>query len=110
MTAVSNTTDHAVYVFGVVASSLLDDDDVQLPDDVGVVPAGPVAAVVGQVGTDRRLGLASDVRRHDRVIAHFVERSITILPMRFGAVVTESQALVRDVLEPNGRAFADALR
>jgi len=110
MTAVADTTDRAVYVFGVVASSLLDSDDVQLPDDVDVVRAGPVAAVVGLVGTERKLGLASDVRRHDRVIAHFVERGITILPMRFGAVVTEPQALVHDVLEPNRRAFADALR
>ncbi|HEY2299484.1 MAG TPA: GvpL/GvpF family gas vesicle protein [Jatrophihabitans sp.] len=110
MTAVADTTDHAVYVFGVVASSLLDSDDVQLPDDVDVVRAGPVAAVVGVVGTERKLGLAADVRRHDRVIAHFVENGITILPMRFGAVVTGSQTLVRDVLEPNGRAFADALR
>jgi hypothetical protein len=110
MTAVTETADHVVYVFGVVDSALVESADVALPDDVELVPAGPVAAVIGTVGTGRKLGLASDVRRHDKVVAHFVENGVTILPMRFGAVVTESQALVRDVLEPNRQAFVDALR
>jgi hypothetical protein len=108
--AAPDTAREAVYVFGVVETSAVDTADVDLPDDVEIVSDGPVAAVVGAVSADRALGLASDLRRHDAVVAGFVARGIAILPMRFGSTVAAPATLVGEVLAPKREAFLAALR
>lgn len=99
--------DSAVYVYAIVAAAQADAVDGM--EQVDVVRAGPIAAVIGPVATGRRLGLASDMRRHDRVVGDLVARGVTVVPMRFGAVVAESDELVREVLAPKAAVLEAAL-
>jgi hypothetical protein len=87
----------------------------QAPQDATVtelrlVPFGRVAAVVGTVPADRPLGRAADLVGHDRVLAQLVTSGTAVLPFRFGAVVTDEDAVVTGLLEPNHDEFAAALR
>jgi hypothetical protein len=102
MTAVAE----AVYVFGIVPDDVA--ESVERGDGIDIVSNGSVAAVVGSVPADRPLG-ADDLRRHDRVIASFVDSGIPVLPMRFGAAVADRAAVVSDLLEPNADAYTAAL-
>jgi len=76
---------------------------------LALVEAGELAAVVGQVPTERPLGRAADLRAHDRVIADLVAAGVPVLPMRFGAVVADEEAVVEELLRPNDAEFGEAL-
>ena len=99
------------YVFAIVPA------DTPLPrsDDEGpargltLVPAGGLAAVVGWAPADRPLGRAADLRAHDRVVADLVATGTPVLPMRFGAVITDPQAVVDELLLPHRDRFQEAL-
>lgn len=108
MTTAVGTDDSALYVFGIVATDQV--ATVRTMVGVDLVPAGSIAAVVGAVTTDRPLGLASDMRRHDRVVSDLVAAGVTVLPMRFGAVVGEADDLVQDFLVPKQAALERAVR
>jgi hypothetical protein len=109
MTAAAETARTAVYVYGIVAREAVEQVAAEFPGDLQTIPSGPVAAVAGTVDPERPLGLAADLRRHDAIVKEFVDRGITILPMRFGAVVGEPSVLVDDVLEPNAEALRHGL-
>lgn len=109
MTSAPATARDAVYVFGVIESPEVSGSSITPPDGVEILEAGALAAVIGNVDAGRPIGLASDLRRHDRVVAHFVAAGVTILPMRFGAVLPERRALVDDLLMPKGRELEAAL-
>jgi Gas vesicle synthesis protein GvpL/GvpF len=108
---VTTSLESGCYVFGIVPA------DAPLPDVGGdgpaahlqLVAAGEIAALVGTVPIDRPLGRAADLRAHDRVLADVVARGTPVLPMRFGAVLTDEQAVVDELLDPNRAEFADAL-
>lgn len=107
MTAVLTGT----YVFGIVppdtpAPALA---EASPAGDLHLVSAGELAALVGRVNVDRPLGRAVDLRGHDRVLADLVSRGIPVLPMRFGAVLTDDEAVRSELLEPNREAFLDAM-
>jgi hypothetical protein len=101
----------ARYVFAVVpAGTPLPDSDAQgIAAELARVEAGELGAVVGRVPIDRPLGRAADLRAHDRVVADLVASGVPVLPMRFGAVVTDDDAVVGELLEPNRAEFAEAL-
>lgn len=99
------------YVYGLVAA------DAEVPDGLrGLGPSGKVdtiahgrlAAIVGDVPTDRSLGTRDDLVAHETVVDK-VARSTTILPMRFPAVVAE-EGVVDELLAPNEDFFVEALR
>lgn len=104
MTAPPRVGDDVLIVFGVVHASAVGDE---LPDGVDVVVDGPIAAAVGTA--DAATGAATRLRRHDDVVNGFVARGITILPMRFGMAVADSDELVRNVLAPRRAEFDAAL-
>jgi len=99
------------YVFAIVpAGTPVPEPDPDGPArGLAVVEAGELAAVVGQVPTDRPLGRAADLRAHDRVIAELVHSGVAVLPMRFGAVMADVDAVIEELLRPNGAEFAEAL-
>lgn len=99
------------YVFAVVpaGSTLPAADSAGPAAGLNLVEAGEIAAVVGHVPTDRPLGRSSDLRAHDRVVADLVAAGTPVLPMRFGAVVADEQAVVDELLVPNRAEFEDAL-
>ena len=98
------------YVYGVVAA------DTVLPaglrglgpsGKVSLVRQGKVAAVVGDVPTDRPLGTRDDLMTHESVV-DAVAGATTILPMRFPAVV-EQEGVVEELLSPNEEFFLQVL-
>lgn len=76
---------------------------------VTLVEAGELAAVVGRVPTDRPLGRAADLRAHDQVVAGLVSAGVAVLPMRFGAVLSDEAAVVDELLLPHRTEFLEAL-
>jgi len=103
----SVSVDTPSYVFGVVPA------DARLPvveetgpaEQLRLVPAGPVAAVVGTPPASRPLGQAADLLTHDQVIAALVAAGTPVLPMRFGSVLPDDAAVVDDVLTARGETL-----
>lgn len=87
------------YVFGVVAADcrLRAPLDVRLATGLRLVEGDGVAALVGSPPTDRELGDASDLLDHDRVLADLAVNGVAVVPLRFGTIVTDDDA-VRDEL------------
>ena len=100
------------YVYGIVpAGTRLPDDLSPIPDQdggIGVVTVGQVAAIVSDVATDRPLGTRKDLMAHEQVL-NAVAQQAPVLPMRFGAVVVDDDAVADELLEPHQEYFARAL-
>lgn len=75
---------------------------------LGLVTAGGLAAVVSDVATDRPLGTRQDLMAHEQVLNAIAQES-TVLPMRFGAVVTSDDAVADELLTPHEDYFVRAL-
>ncbi|SFK79435.1 GvpL/GvpF family gas vesicle protein [Geodermatophilus ruber] len=106
----SSPADTARYVYGLVSA------DTVLPDGLtGLGPSGQVwkmtcenvAAIVGDVPDDRRLGRRRHLMAHEAVVEAVAAES-TILPMRFGAVITE-EGVMTELLAPQHEYFAGVL-
>jgi hypothetical protein len=95
-------TDRACYVYGVVRA------DARLPDglsteggeEVSLLRHGDVAAVVSEIRTDRPLGSREDLMAHERVVESLAAKT-TVVPLRFGAVVTAPDAVIDELLAPH---------
>jgi hypothetical protein len=112
---VTTSVDSWCYVFGVVpagtAPPTLDADAVSGPAaDLRVIEVGEIAALVGTPPADRPLGRASDLAAHDRVLAAAVRDGTAVLPMRFGAVISDDTAVADELLAANHDRFRDALQ
>ncbi|TSD49019.1 GvpL/GvpF family gas vesicle protein [Rhodococcus sp. KBS0724] len=102
----------AVYVYGVVPA------DVEVKESATGVgsPPGPlatvvfedIAALVSEIDPAAQLGTPDDLRIH----ADILDNTATVapvLPFRFGAVMTNQDAVVSELLEPFKGEFMDAL-
>jgi hypothetical protein len=73
----------------------------QAADAAGVtadlVPHGRLAAVVSDTPTAQVLPSRANLMAHTRLLEHLVEHT-TVLPMQFGVVVPDEDALIRDYL------------
>ncbi|MFJ8622261.1 GvpL/GvpF family gas vesicle protein [Kitasatospora sp. NPDC093550] len=106
------TDGRACYVYGIVPA----DADTSGLEGIGDPPA-PVrplrhrglAALVSEVVVDGPLGTAADLRGHARVLDTLAARG-AVLPLRFGAVVRDAEAVTDELLAPNEEAFLDALQ
>ena len=102
------------YVYGIVAAGVrLPDDLAVIPydgggDGIGLVTAGDVAAVVSDVRTDRPLGTRADLTAHEQAL-NALTAVTTVLPMRFGAVVADDDAVAEELLEPHQDYFLRSL-
>lgn len=100
----------ACYVYAIVPA------EARLPEELSAkgVPAvsmlrhGDLAAVVSDVRTDRALGTREDLLTHERVVESLAAET-TVVPLRFGAVVTTTGAVVDELLAPNYDWFADVI-
>ncbi len=89
------------YVYGVLAASI------RLPGDLAGTGGGEVSLVrhrdlavaVSPLPDIGALGIREDLLAHQRVVATLAEET-TIVPLRFGAVVTTPKAVVEEMLEP----------
>jgi hypothetical protein len=67
-----------------------------------------IAALVSGVRADQPLGTPADARAHADVLAVMAE-TVPVLPMRFGAVMTDGDAIVAELLGPHLDTFAASL-
>ncbi|WP_433240937.1 GvpL/GvpF family gas vesicle protein [Streptosporangium sp. CA-135522] len=105
--------DRHSYVYGVVPA------DVELtaeargvgdpPERVTLVRHGDVAALVSDILLDRPLGRPDDLLAHQRLLDD-TAAEVPVLPFRFGAVLTDSEAVIEELLRPNHDAFVTALK
>lgn len=95
------------YVYGIVRA------DAALPEalpglgptgEVSTVRHGELAALVGELPEDRRLGSRDDLLAHHHVL-DAVAVATTVLPMRFGAVLDSVDAADEELLAPHQDAF-----
>lgn len=100
----------AQYVYAIVPAGTSAPDGLTGIDENGIemVAHGPVAAVVGKIETDRAFGLRDDLLAHSRV-TDTLARHCAVIPVRFGSVVTDTGAVVAELLEPNAEYFSSVL-
>jgi hypothetical protein len=101
----------ATYVYGVVPA------DAIVPDGLAGIgrrpcwasgPCGAVAAVISALPASRALGTPADLRAHAAVV-DALARSGAVLPLRFGGVLEDENAVQAELLEPYQQEFADRL-
>jgi hypothetical protein len=98
------------YVYGIVPSEACLPEGLTGIDRSGVslVRHGDLAAVVSGIRADRPLGTRDDLLAHERVVGA-VAAGTTMMPLRFGAVVTTADAVVEQMLVPHHDWFADVV-
>ncbi|WP_174185233.1 GvpL/GvpF family gas vesicle protein [Nocardia barduliensis] len=107
------TTDQAaVYVYGIVPADVEPEPHAtgvgDPPGEVGVVRHGEIAALISRLESDRPLGTPDDLTAH----AELLDGSAAVapvLPLRFGAVMTDAEAVENELLGANEDEFRSAL-
>ncbi|WP_459546632.1 GvpL/GvpF family gas vesicle protein [Nocardia sp. X0981] len=102
----------AVYVYGIVPADVEPEPHARgvgdPPGEIAVVRYGEIAALVGEVSRDRPLGTPEDLTTHARLLDGTAAVA-PVLPLRFGAVVTDEEAVEKELLAPNHDEFRGAL-
>lgn len=102
------------YVYGIIRAGVRipegltplphGDDDGEL----GLVTHEQVAAVVSTVAVDRPLGTRQDLLAHEEVL-NAIAQETAVLPMRFGGVVADDDAVADELLAEHADFFVHAL-
>jgi len=102
-----------VYVYGIVPGDVKLNSGVHgvgdPPGEVRLVRSGELAALVSEVDITKPLGTPEDLQAH----AEILDATVTdapVLPSRFGAVLTNEDAVAEELLDANHDEFAAALR
>lgn len=100
----------ARYVYAVVPAGAPVPDDLTGIDDAAIelVAHGPVAAATGTIAIGRVFGRRDDLLAHSRVTDTLALAS-AVIPVRFGSVVSDADAVVAELLAPNADTFAAVL-
>jgi hypothetical protein len=100
------------YVYGIVPGDVeVTPDAVGVgdpPAEVKVVRQGDVAALVSEIDISMPLGTPDDLRAHARLLDG-AATTAPVLPLRFGAVLTDEEAVRQELLAEHEQEFADAL-
>jgi len=101
------------YVYGIFPGDVQVDSDVtgvgDPPAGIKAVRDGDLAAVISTVELGRPLGTPEDLRAHKRILDDSVTE-VPVLPMRFGSVLSDEDAVATELLQANHDEFAAALR
>ena len=100
----------AIYVYGIVPA------DVQVEDDahgiagtsVKVIREGDVAALVSPIKADHAIGKPEDLQAHAELLDGTASVA-PVLPLRFGAVMTDTESVKQELLREHHDDFAEAL-
>jgi hypothetical protein len=102
-----------VYVYGVVPADVSADPEAkgvgEPPSKVKLVRSGAVAALVGEIPARTPLGTPEDLTAHARILDS-AAAEVPVVPLRFGALMTDIGAVEEEFLAPNADTFADMLR
>lgn len=103
--------DCACYVFGILpaGAAVPDYDRPGLASRLRLVTEGQVAALVSSLPHGRSLGRASDLLAHDEVLGRLVAAGTPVLPMRFGAVLSDERTVVTELLRAHEDEFRSGL-
>jgi hypothetical protein len=101
----------AIYVYGIVPA------DVQVEDDangiagapVEVIREGDIAALVSPIKTDHAIGKPEDLQTHAEILDGTASVA-PVLPLRFGAVMTDTKSVAQELLREHYDDFAEALK
>ncbi|GHE78249.1 gas vesicle protein [Amycolatopsis deserti] len=108
----SEERDTVVYVYGIVPSDVETDPEARgvgdPPAKVRAVKHDRIAALVSEIPRDKPLGRPEDLTAHAALL-DAAAAEVPVLPLRFGAVVTDEDAVRTELLEGNQDDFAAAL-
>jgi hypothetical protein len=100
------------YVYGIVPGGVEVPADAygvgMPPARVGLVRYRDIAALVSDIDVGRAIGRPDDFIAHERLL-DTVAAEAPVLPLRFGAVVTGTDAVAEELLAVHHDGFADAL-
>ncbi|WP_280240070.1 GvpL/GvpF family gas vesicle protein [Nocardia abscessus] len=106
------TGQSSVYVYGIVPADVEPEPHAtgvgDPPGEVAVVRHGEIAALISTLESDRPLGTPDDLTAH----AELLDGSAAVapvLPLRFGAVMTDAEAVENELLGANEDEFRSAL-
>jgi hypothetical protein len=102
----------AVYVYGILPA----DTDIEPgtagvgdpPGEVRLIRHRDLAAMVSDVHVDKPLGSPEDLTAHEELLDS-AAADLPVLPLRFGAVVTDDEAVTAELLDPHYDEFAGAV-
>lgn len=102
----------AVYVYGMLPA----DTDIEPgttgvgdpPGEVRLVRHRDLAAMVSDVALDKPLGRPEDLTAHEELL-DAAAGDLPVLPLRFGSVVSDDDAVTSELLAPHYDEFASAL-
>jgi hypothetical protein len=94
------------YLYGIVAADLVVPTDLKGVDDqvVSLIPYGDVAAVTSLLDTERTLAGREDLLAHSRVLDALAALG-PVIPVRFGSVLENRDAVTADLLQPSHDRF-----
>jgi hypothetical protein len=102
-----------VYIYGLVPEDVEVSSDArgvgEEPGQIKLVRHGRIAALVSDVVLGRPLGTPADLRQHQGLL-DATAAEVPVLPLRFGAVMTNSEAVVEELLTPHHDEFLAALQ
>ncbi|SEL01407.1 GvpL/GvpF family gas vesicle protein [Rhodococcus maanshanensis] len=100
------------YVYGIVPADVETNPDAagvgDPPGQVTIVRHNDIAALVSEIETDHPLGTPDDLQAHARLLDGSAG-VVPVLPLRFGSVMTDSDAVIDDLLSPHHDEFRAAL-
>jgi hypothetical protein len=101
-----------IYVYGIVPADVEVESSAEgigdPPAAVEVIREGDIAALVSSVPTDEPLGKPDCLRAHARLLDGTASVA-PVLPLRFGAVMTDEDSVAEELLRKNHDEFAQAL-
>lgn len=102
----------AVYIYGIVPSDVAFEEQPtglgNPPSPVRLVRYRDIAALVSDVDMSNPLGTPDDMMIHEELLDASAA-AVPVLPLRFGAVVANEDAVVAELLEPHYDEFSAAL-
>ena len=105
--------DSAVYVYGIVPGDVEVEESAQgigdPPAPVETVHEGDIAALVSVIAADRALGTPEDLQAHAKLLDGTAAVA-PVLPLRFGAVMTDEDSVAEELLREHHDEFAQALK
>lgn len=106
-------SDRRVYVYGIVPADVETNSDArgvgEPPGEVTTVKHGDVAALVSPVATDEAIGRPEDLAAYAALLDGTAAEA-PVLPVRFGAVLTDTDQVAEELLAAHHDEFAAALR
>lgn len=101
------------YVYGIVPTDVEVTNDARglgdPPGMVEVVRFGEIGALVGEIRLDTSLGTPEDLMAYEHLLDG-VAREAPVIPVRFGAIMTDTQAVADELLVPYHDEFLAALQ